>query len=103
MICTQEQVNGILAGDVKALVRPLYRKNGQAMKYAAGRVVPIQAGRYRPHVIHVRISSLETSIAGALRSLDEYDIPEGWSDDLPVAILALDTRFRFRTFKCCPR
>jgi hypothetical protein len=93
VICTVRQVEAIRAGEISALLRPVYRRNGSEMQYRVGGVYPIQPGRFQPHVLHVEVWSMAVFTVGALRQNAPglYELPDDWPDSMVVAVLDIET------------
>ncbi len=90
VICTTSQVVGILAGEIDTLVRPLYRRNGQAIAYREGAVHPIQPGRFQAHVCHVRLEAIRVSTVEALEEeLRTWELPGDWPGGMLVAVIRI--------------
>lgn len=91
VIFKREWVPDFLATGEALDCRPLYRRNGQAMRYEVGQVHAIQPGRFQPHVAHARIVSMEPATAGELRAREDqaWEIPDDWGDGLEVYVMRL--------------
>lgn len=90
MICTKDQVAGLMSRDIDTLVRPLFRRNGQPIAYRRGQFVSIQRGRFAKHIFHMRILDMREATVGELRAQKgEWDLPSDWSDGMPVVVMRM--------------
>jgi hypothetical protein len=100
MIFKREWATELIATGGALDARPLYRRNGQAIRYEVGQSHAIQPGRFQPHVCHARIAEMEPATAGELRAREdqEWELPAEWADGLEVCVMRLELEGRR---SCC--
>lgn len=89
MIFKREWVADLIRTKRARDARPVVHRDGKAMRYKVGGRYAVQPGRFKPHVCHVVVESMEERPTASLRAEGGWELPDDWADDLIVAVMEL--------------